>query len=71
MILFVGGDNRFVTVGIGCDCLIHRGKVEAGLLGGAREMIALVPALHRAVPQHARDRIDKGERAALELRHGA
>ena len=34
-------------------------------------MIALVPALDRAVPQHPADGVDKGQRAPFDLRGGA
>ena len=71
VVLFVLRDHLLVAIRIGADRRIHRGEIEARLLGGAREMIALVPACHRAVPQHARDRVSECERAAFELRHRA
>src|SRR6478609_976473 len=48
---FIARNDPLVTIGIGDDCGIHRGEVEAG--GGRRlgEMVAFVPAGDTAVPQ--------------------
>ena len=47
------------------------GEIEAGGSRRLRQMIALVPALHRAVPQHAADRGGEGQRPSLKLGGGA
>src|ERR1017187_4611188 len=45
MVLLIADDNALIGIGIGRYCCIHRGKVEAGRGCGAREVIALIPAL--------------------------
>src|SRR5260370_37097441 len=50
VVLFVIGDDLFITIGIGRNSGIHRAQVKACGRGGFSEMIPLLPALYRAVP---------------------
>src|SRR3984957_7784843 len=50
-------DHVLIAIEVGRDRSVHRGEIETGGFRGAREVIALVPSLHRAVPQHPADRI--------------
>src|SRR4051794_21666152 len=71
MVLLVTGDDPLVAIGIGGYRRIHRGEIEACGSGRHGEMVAFVPALDAAVPQHAADGIGKGERTPFELGCGA
>src|SRR5262249_46292262 len=46
VVLFIGRDHGFESVGVGLDRLVHGGEVEARRLHRAGKMIALIPALH-------------------------
>ena len=63
VVFLVLRNHLLVAIRIGGDRGVHRGEIEAGVRGRAREMVALVPSGDRTIPQHARDRMT-GCRAA-------
>src|SRR5580692_995733 len=69
--LLVLDNDLLVAIGISLDGSVHRGKLETGGGSGARQMIALVPALDAAVPQYPTDGVGECKRTAFELRGGA
>ncbi len=68
---FVAGDHLLVAVRISRNPPRPSRRDRNPPSRQRAEVIAFVPSRHRAVPEHARDRVGECERASLELSHRA